>query len=257
MLSMENRGMFSLLQSDPSKPFNFLQNFKNLDSTPERECLQIGVIYVPESGMSMQQIFDNEKGTQDYFDFLSALGWVVDLNTHTGFAGGLDPKATGDLTPYYADLYTEAIFHVSTMMPDRGGTQVHKRRLVLADRVLISWVEDVTQYRFELLEDCKAAVNIVISPLPSGLYRVRIINKHHKVRDVGPLLDEMIVSKHILSFLVRLTSINASRAVAWQDKETVQPLALRKQHIDDFGRKHKLDVSLSKFYASQFSMIKS
>lgn len=257
LLSMENRGAFSLLQSDASKPFNFLQNFKNIDSTAERECLQIGVIYVPKGGMSMQQIFDNEKGSQDYFDFLSSLGWVVDLNTHTGFTGGLDPKATGDLTPYYADLYTEVIFHVSTMMPDRGGTQVHKRRLVLGDRVLISWVEDVAEYSIDLLEECKAAVNIVINPLPSGLYRVRIINKHGKVRDVGPLMDEMIVSKHILSFLVRLTSINASRAVAWQDKEAIQPLVMRKQQIDDFVRKHKIDVSLSKFYASQFSMAKS
>jgi hypothetical protein len=55
----------------------------------------------------------------------------------------------------------------------------------------------------------------------------------------------------------RQTSINASRAVAWQDKEAIQPLVMRKQQIDDFVRKHKIDVSLSKFYASQFSMAKS
>lgn len=94
--------------------------------TDRRECLQIGVVYVPKGGMSMQQIFDNEKGSQDYFDFLSSLGWVVrtvsprmmraqtligssneflsfptiqvDLNTHTGFTGGLDSKATGTRT---------------------------------------------------------------------------------------------------------------------------------------------------------------
>jgi hypothetical protein len=54
-------------------------------------------------------------------------------------------------------------------------------------------------------------VNIVINPLPSGLYRVRIINKHGKVRDVGPLVDEMIVSKHILSFLVRLVLSSSTR----------------------------------------------
>lgn len=35
MLSLENRGSFCLLQSDPSKPFNFLQNFKNIDTTAE------------------------------------------------------------------------------------------------------------------------------------------------------------------------------------------------------------------------------
>jgi hypothetical protein len=57
-------------------------------------------------------------------------------------------------------------------------------------------------------------VNIVINPLPSGLYRVRIINKHSKVRDVGPLMDEMIVSKHILSYLVRLVRSASMRARA-------------------------------------------
>jgi len=35
MLSLDNRSSFSLLQSDPAKPFNFLQNFKSLDAIPE------------------------------------------------------------------------------------------------------------------------------------------------------------------------------------------------------------------------------
>jgi hypothetical protein len=39
LLSMENRGAFSLLQADATKPFNFLQNFKNIDSTAEYASL--------------------------------------------------------------------------------------------------------------------------------------------------------------------------------------------------------------------------
>lgn len=86
----------------------------------------------------------------------------------------------------------------------------------------------------------------------------------------------MIVSKNILAFVVRLvrftrggypflqeltyfsqTAMNASRSIAVSDKEAVQPTVLRKQQIDDFARKYKVDVSLSKFYASQFTMTKS
>lgn len=53
------------------------------------------------------------------------------------------------------------------------------------------------------------------------------------------------------------TAINAYQAVATADREMVQPTVQRKQQIDDFTRKHKVDVSLSKFYASQFSMSKA
>jgi len=252
MLSLDNRSSFSLLQSDPAKPFNFLQNFKSLDAIPERDCLQIGVIYVPRGRMSMSAIFDNEKGVQDYFDFLSGLGWAVNLNSHKGFTGGLDPKVTGEVALYYADVATEAIFHVSTMMPNRGGSQLHKRKLILADRVLISWVEDILEYHFEQLEDCKAGVNIVINPLPSGMFRVRSITKPPKV-PVGPLVDEVIVSKHILPSLVRLSAINTSR---WHGKDLGSPFVQRRNQIEDFVRKHKVEVSLTKFYASQFSMAK-
>lgn len=53
------------------------------------------------------------------------------------------------------------------------------------------------------------------------------------------------------------TAINAARSVASADKDIVPPMTLRKQQIDEFSRKHKVDVSLSKFYAAQFAMNKA
>jgi len=77
LLSLDNRPSFSLLQPDPSKPFNFLQHFKNLDCTFERECMQVGVVYVGAGQTKAEQIFDNVKASKEYFDFISAIGWMV------------------------------------------------------------------------------------------------------------------------------------------------------------------------------------
>ena len=38
--------------------------------------------------------------TRSYFDFVRYLGWEVEIVSHAGFLGGLDPIATGDTAPY-------------------------------------------------------------------------------------------------------------------------------------------------------------
>lgn len=45
-LSLENRNHFQALQVSAQRPFNLLQNFKNLDLTPQRECFSVGVLCV-------------------------------------------------------------------------------------------------------------------------------------------------------------------------------------------------------------------
>lgn len=45
----------------------------------------------------------------------------VELETHTGFLGGLQRnRTTGETAPYYATSFTEVIFHVSTRMPSHN-----------------------------------------------------------------------------------------------------------------------------------------
>ena len=45
----------------------------------------------------------------------------VELESHTGFLGGLQRnRTTGETAPYYATSFTEVIFHVSTRMPSHN-----------------------------------------------------------------------------------------------------------------------------------------
>jgi hypothetical protein len=48
----------------------------------------------------------------------AGLGWEVELETHTGFMGGLQRnKSSGETAPYFATSFTEVIFHVATRLP--------------------------------------------------------------------------------------------------------------------------------------------
>jgi len=55
------------------------------------------------------------------FIYLFVIFFQVELETHTGFLGGLQRnRSTGDTAPYYATSFTEVIFHVSTRMPSHN-----------------------------------------------------------------------------------------------------------------------------------------
>jgi hypothetical protein len=56
-----------------------------------RECMKIGVLYVRKGQSDETDWYGNEGGTLDYQEFLSSLGWGINVATHNGFIGmGLD-----------------------------------------------------------------------------------------------------------------------------------------------------------------------
>uniref|UniRef100_A0A3B3VS83 Ral GTPase-activating protein subunit alpha-1-like n=1 Tax=Poecilia latipinna TaxID=48699 RepID=A0A3B3VS83_9TELE len=112
--SWEKRSNFHLLRKNEK----LLRELKNLDSRQCRETHKIAVFYVAEGQEDKHSILTNTAGSQAYEDFVSGLGWEVDLKTHCGFMGGLQRNhSTGQTTPYYATSTTEVIYHVSTRMP--------------------------------------------------------------------------------------------------------------------------------------------
>ncbi|XP_035767890.1 ral GTPase-activating protein subunit alpha-2 [Neolamprologus brichardi] len=114
MNSWDRRKSFHLLK----KNSKLLRELKNLDSRQCRETHKIAVFYIGEGQEDKCSILSNSAGSQDYEDFVSGLGWEVDLATHCGFMGGLQRNGSTGLTaPYYATSTVEVIFHVSTRMP--------------------------------------------------------------------------------------------------------------------------------------------
>lgn len=80
-------------------------------------------------------------------------------------------------------------------------------------------------------------MHIVVYPQKNGLYRIQIFTKP-EVPLVGPLLDGMLVDKSVLAPLVRMTAINANRAVRYKQQGYKKPFSTRKDLIDDIVNKY-------------------
>nr|XP_020477632.1 ral GTPase-activating protein subunit alpha-1 [Monopterus albus] len=208
--SWEKRSNFHLLRKNEK----LLRELKNLDSRLCRETHKIAVFYVADGQEDKHSILTNTAGSQAYEDFVSGLGWEVDLATHCGFMGGLQRnRSTGQTTPYYATSTTEVIYHVSTRMPhDQDHNLTKKLRHLGNDEVHIVWSEHSRDYRQGIIPTEFGDVLIIIYPMKNHMYSVHILKKP-EVPFFGPLFDGAIVDMKILPTMVRATAINASRAL--------------------------------------------
>eukprot|EP01119_Soliformovum_irregulare_P007802 TRINITY_DN2029_c0_g1_i3.p1 TRINITY_DN2029_c0_g1~~TRINITY_DN2029_c0_g1_i3.p1 ORF type:complete len:422 (-),score=153.66 TRINITY_DN2029_c0_g1_i3:10-1275(-) len=249
-LSLVNHQRFSVVQPfNAAAPFNYVHNFKILDQTRERDTYSAAVCFT-KGAVTEEEIFENNLGSVEYSLFVNSVGWSVKLDDHKGYKGGLENvKVTGEYAPYSATYDYEMIFHVFTLMPSVD-KMAHKKRFLTNDKVLISWVEDLDQYDLKMLKSFDLAINIVINPLKSGLFRIRIFRFKSWIPVFGPLLDEMVVNKNSLAALTRQTAVNACKILR-EDK--TKAFAKRKILIDDFIQTHKVQFEpLHQFYASQF-----
>ncbi|XP_042356345.1 ral GTPase-activating protein subunit alpha-2 isoform X2 [Plectropomus leopardus] len=210
MNSCDRRKSFHLLK----KNSKLLRELKNLDSRQCRETHKIAVFYISEGQEDKCSILSNSAGSQAYEDFVSGLGWEVDLATHCGFMGGLQRNGSTGLTaPYYATSTVEAIFHVSTRMPsDSDDSLTKKLRHLGNDEVHIVWSEHSRDYRRGIIPTDFGDVLIIIYPMKNHMYFIQIMKKP-QVPFFGPLFNGAIITGTLLPSLVRATCINASRAV--------------------------------------------
>ncbi|XP_030574343.1 ral GTPase-activating protein subunit alpha-2 isoform X4 [Archocentrus centrarchus] len=210
MNSWDRRKSFHLLK----KNSKLLRELKNLDSRQCRETHKIAVFYIGEGQEDKCSILSNSAGSQAYEDFVSGLGWEVDLATHCGFMGGLQRNGSTGLTaPYYATSTVEVVFHVSTRMPSNSDDCLTKKLRHLGnDEVHIVWSEHTRDYRRGIIPTDFGDVLIVIYPMKNHMYFIQIMKKP-QVPFFGPLFNGAIVTGTLLPSLVRATCINASRAV--------------------------------------------
>ncbi|XP_042565713.1 ral GTPase-activating protein subunit alpha-1 isoform X2 [Clupea harengus] len=210
MNSWEKRSSFHLLKKNEK----LLRELKNLDSRQCRETHKIAVFYVAEGQEDKHSILSNTSGSQAYEDFVSGLGWEVNLTSHCGFMGGLQRnRSTGQTMPYFATSTVEVMFHVSTRMPpDSDDSLTKKLRHLGNDEVHIVWSEHSRDYRRGIIPTEFGDVLIIIYPMKNHMYSIQIIKKP-EVPFFGPLFDGAIVDSKILPAIVRATAINASRAL--------------------------------------------
>ena len=212
-LCWEKRSAVELL----AKNDKVLRELRNLDKQCCRETHKIAVIYVAEGQEDKNSILLNTSGSRAFESFVSGLGWEVDLETHTGFRGGLQAnKSTGISAPYFATSLLEVIFHVSTRIPaslDESDSLTRKLRHLGNDEIHIIWSDHWRDYRRGIIPTEFGDVLIIIYPVRDSCdyYRISIIRKP-EVQFFGPLTHGSVVHGSLLPGLVRATAINASRA---------------------------------------------
>lgn len=246
-LSDENRPTFARLDANP----RLYRELRQLDKLSERETIKIGVIFVRNQQESQRAILRNSDADPKdapsglYEDFVSGLGWSVNLATHPGFLGGLDTQgSTGKTAPYWANNSMEVVFHVITRMPTKENDeqQIHKKRHVGNDIVHVVWSEHDRDYRPCTIISNFNFVHIVIYPLPNDLFRIQIFTKEEAgLPMIGPLVDAMIVDRKALAPLVRQTAINANRAVRYNQDGYKRPYPTRREIIDEIIERFKID----------------
>lgn len=264
------------------------RSLKHLDKSPVRETMKIGVIYVGRHQQTQQEILKNERGSKAYEKFLKQLGWDVDLATHRGFVGGLDPNpkslSNGKSTLYYANSHSEVVFHVVTKMPTKPSDpqQIDKKRHVGNDYVHVVWSDNVAhEYDPGTITSHFNDVQVVIYPLreaQKGLFYVQIYSKE-KVSLFGPLQSGMVVHERDLAQLVRQTAMNANRVCRSQvcgkaccgtfdtlDADTVdtfdtcvqtmiyvRPYPTRKKLVDEIVERYSVEYKENQLLAMLFA----
>uniref|UniRef100_A0A8B9L6I7 Ral GTPase-activating protein subunit beta n=1 Tax=Astyanax mexicanus TaxID=7994 RepID=A0A8B9L6I7_ASTMX len=145
-------------------------------------------------------------------------------------------------------------------------------------KVLVVWVEryddienfPVSELLAETSTGVESAVNsnasrssssekdvpvIFIHPLKTGLFRIKLHGAMGKFSMVIPLVDNMVVSRRSLGFLVRQTVINACRRKRLESDSYSPPHVRRKQKISEIVNRYRNKQLEPEFYTSLFQEV--
>ena len=204
---------------------------------------KFAVLFVGPGQEKDIDIYKNYQGSPQYQEFVESLGWEVDLSSHPGYCGGLEPDmCQGGKALYYCDSTTEIIYHEATrLQTDETDTkQLKLKRHIGNDHVHIIWNEHVRDYKFDTIGGDFGNAQIVITPLPNQLFAIDVY-KDETVMAFGPLQRHNVVTIQYLGSLVRHTALNAYRmSHASAGIIEQHPFTLRKETIDIISARHKI-----------------
>eukprot|EP01155_Anaeramoeba_flamelloides_P046637 Anaeramoba_flamelloidesc39855_g2_i2.p1 GENE.c39855_g2_i2~~c39855_g2_i2.p1 ORF type:complete len:271 (-),score=48.73 c39855_g2_i2:79-891(-) len=239
---------------DPKKSFK--KSLDLLDKSPDRLAHTCSVMYIGPGQNRLtdpKTIFENQQGSKDFQTFLTELGWIVDLEAHEGFKGGLDPELTGKYALYYSNHSLELIFHVSTMIQFKEDPIDNKKDFLSKNRVVVVWVDDQRAFDTNLIKYGKNTIFVIIRPHHTGLFYISIHNSSGSSKYYGPLLNNTLLSRRLLAELVRKTIILNEQQLAIAERSLVEPFRLRMGNIKSINNRNKINLSTTQFYTKLFT----
>uniref|UniRef100_A0AAR2KFX4 Ral GTPase-activating protein subunit beta n=1 Tax=Pygocentrus nattereri TaxID=42514 RepID=A0AAR2KFX4_PYGNA len=259
-------------------------NTSNGTDTPD-ECVAVG-----DTGVG---IFNGEKRVLYYADALTEIAFVVPSlsdSSENSFPTA-DSDSQMELLPSLLKQpnLTLELFpnHSDNMGPTQRSPTVKSKKLPSGrsipplgpeTKVLVVWVEryddienfPVSELLAETSTGVESAVNssasrpsssekdvpvIFIHPLKTGLFRIKLHGAMGKFSMVIPLVDNMVVSRRSLGFLVRQTVINACRRKRLESDSYSPPHVRRKQKIAEIVNRYRNKQLEPEFYTSLFQEV--
>ena len=240
-LSLNSIGLLNLYEYDKIQKLNPCETLNSLlqqISTHEHRIkMKIAVLYSGPSQEDQNQILSTRiDETSEYFkEFLTGLGWVINLSKHCGHPGGLDLKfnRAGKTSVYYSDFFNEVMFHVSPLLPTSpiDEQQVLKKAHIGNDYVHIVFCDNNHEYQQSTISSPFGIIQFIIYPLHTGLFSVEIFKRAENGM-FGPLYCSTIVSKKVLPSLIRSSALNAMGNLWKKQKQFHHPILELSDIID-------------------------
>ncbi|KAI2663943.1 Ral GTPase-activating protein subunit beta [Labeo rohita] len=219
-------------------------------------------------------VFNGEKRVLYYADALTEIAFVVPSLSDSRVIRAQLPDRRLRLSDGALTQFTEAAKPHSGALPK--SLRQHGTHTTGPDtKVLVVWVEryddienfPVSELLAETSTGVETAVNssasrssssekdipiIFIHPLKTGLFRIKLHGAMGKFNMVIPLVDNMVVSRRSLGFLVRQTVINACRRKRLESDSYSPPHVRRKQKIAEIVNRYRNKQLEPEFYTSLF-----
>ena len=164
---------FILLNKDQ----HLIRDINGLDKNHSREVIKVALIYAGKDQVDEASIFSNCSGSDDYVEFVSCLGWEIDLETHPGYRGGLeaDNMVYGKAT-YFCSPSVEVIFHDVTKMKNAPSDTKYlkKKKHIGNDHVHIIWNDNDSPYKWDTIGGDFGNAQIAITPLENKTFAIDI-----------------------------------------------------------------------------------
>eukprot|EP00835_Amoeboradix_gromovi_P006260 NODE_705_length_4989_cov_0.075460.p1 type:complete len:604 gc:universal NODE_705_length_4989_cov_0.075460:624-2435(+) len=143
---------------------------------------KFGMIMVKSGQVKEEEIFANNEGSSDYYEFLGIIGDKIELLGFEGYCGGLDSKNTrtgiNSVHTKFSDF--EIMFHVSSYLPfDPADTQqIQRKRHIGNDIVCLVFLEEGAKFDPTMIASRFLHVYICVQKLKTGWKVVVAANKH-------------------------------------------------------------------------------
>ncbi|KAH0789411.1 Rap/ran-GAP family protein [Histomonas meleagridis] len=201
----------------------YIDNIEKIQKQNHRLGIKIGVVFIGPNVDNQNQILATtfEETSPHFREFVTGLGWPIELKSHVGYDGGLDLQRNGKTSIYYANFTDEIMFHIAPLLPTdpKDDQQIYKKRHIGNDHIHIVWCEQGRDYDITTITSQFNQAHIVIYPLQTGLFHVDI----HWRKDLGwfgPLRYSIVVNKTVLPSLIRETAVSAMKSFYYSQEVT-------------------------------------